>query len=103
MIGGTMKRTIILPSLVIGFVALSPATAAFATPSPNGPGQPGVEIGEPAGSVVVGPGPHGFQTSGFANAETQYAGAQSVNSNNPHSVSQYDFAAFQLTPGVHKH
>ncbi len=96
-----MKRSIILPSLVTAFVALSPAAAAFATPSPNGPGQPSVTIGQPAGSVVVGPGPHGFQTSGFANATTQYAGSQPQNSRNTHSVSQYDFAAFQLTPGVH--
>jgi hypothetical protein len=97
-----MKRAIILPSLVTAFVALSPAAAAFATPSPNGPGQPNVTIGEPAGGVVVGPGPHGFQTSGFANAETHYAGSQPKNSRNPHSVSQYDVAAYQLTPGVHQ-
>jgi hypothetical protein len=98
-----MKRAIILPSLVTAFVALSPAAAAFATPSPNGPGQPSVTIGEPAGGVVVGPGPHGFQTSGFANAETHYAGSQPQNSRNSHSVSQYDVAGYQLTPGVHKH
>jgi hypothetical protein len=97
-----MKRAIILPSLVTAFVALSPAAAAFATPSPNGPGQPNVTIGEPAGGVVVGPGPHGFQTSGFANAETHYAGSQPKNSRNTHSVSQYDVAAYQLTPGVHQ-
>jgi hypothetical protein len=94
-----MKRTIVLPSLVIAFVALTPTTVAFATPSPNGPGQPGVEIGE---NGVTGSAP-GFQTGGFANAETRYAGSQPQNSRNTHSVSQYDVAGYQLTPGVHKH
>ena len=93
-----MKRTIVLPSLVIGFVIFSPAAAAFATPSPNGPGQPGVEIGE---NGVTGSAP-GFSTGGFANAETRYAGSQPQNSRNPHSVTQYDVAGYQLTPGVHK-
>jgi hypothetical protein len=97
-----MKRAIILPSLVTAFVALSPAAAAFATPSPNGPGQPSVTIGEPAGGVVVGPGPHGFSTAGFGNAEMHYAGSQPQNTRNTHSVSQYDFAAYQQTPGVHQ-
>jgi hypothetical protein len=101
-----MKRAIILPALVTAFVALSPAAAALATPSPNGPGQPNVSIGEPAGGVVVGPGPQGFQTSGFANAETHYAGSDgtpSLANGNPRAVSQYDVAAYQLTPGVHQH
>jgi hypothetical protein len=96
-----MKRAIILPALVTAFVALSPAAAALATPSPNGPGQPSVTIGQPAGNVTVGRGPHGFSTAGFANAETHYAGSQPQNSSNTHSVSQYDFATYQLTPGVH--
>ena len=100
-----MQRTIILSALVSTFVALTPAAAAFATPSPNGPGQPNVEIGKQAGSVVVGPGPHGFSTSGFANAESHYAGSDGspsqLHSQSGHAVSQYDVAAFQLTPGVH--
>ena len=96
-----MKREIVLPSLVTAFVVLSPAAAAFATPSPNSPGQPNVEANEDG----VGPGPHGFQTSGFANAESHYAGsdgsASLLHSNSDKAVSQYDIAAFQLTPGVH--
>jgi hypothetical protein len=77
-----MKRAIILPALVTAFVALPPAAAALATPSPNGPGQPNVTSGENG----VGLGPHGFtdsgnpnptfsKTTGFANAETHYAGS----------------------------
>ena len=39
--------------------------------------------------------PPGFNTDGFAHAETVYAGSQPQNSVNPHSVSQYDVACFQ--------
>ena len=44
------------------------------------------------------PGPPGFSSGGFANAETHYAGSQPQNSRNTHSVSQYDVAAFQVIP-----
>ena len=38
----------------------------------------------------------GFNTNGFNNVATaHYAGSQPQNSNNPHSVSQYDVACFQ--------
>ena len=39
--------------------------------------------------------PNGFNTTGFAHAETVYAGSQARNSKNPKSVSQYDVACFQ--------
>jgi hypothetical protein len=39
--------------------------------------------------------PSGFNTVGFAHAETVYAGSQPQNSNNPSAVSQYDVACFQ--------
>jgi len=39
--------------------------------------------------------PRGFNTVGFAHAETVYAGSQPQNSNNPNAVSQYDVACFQ--------
>jgi hypothetical protein len=43
--------------------------------------------------------PPGFSTSGFANAETHYAGSNGTPSlthaNSPHAVSQYDVAGFQ--------
>ena len=43
--------------------------------------------------------PPGFSTSGFANAETHYAGSDGTPSlahaNSPHAVSQYDVAGFQ--------
>ena len=39
--------------------------------------------------------PNGFNTAGFNHATTVYAGAQSIKSSNPKSVSQYDVACFQ--------
>jgi hypothetical protein len=41
--------------------------------------------------------PAGFETAGFANAESHYAGSQPQNSRNPKSVSRYDVAAFQFS------
>ncbi len=46
-------------------------------------------------------GPPGFNTSGFANAENQYAGSQPQNSGNPNSVSQYDVACYQVSQHHH--
>ena len=39
--------------------------------------------------------PNGFNTDGFNHATTVYAGTQPQNSNNLHSVAQYDVACFQ--------
>jgi hypothetical protein len=85
---------------LLAFAALSTAGAAavvFATPSPNGPGQPQVECGEDG----LGEGPHGFSTSGFENAETKYAGSDGTPSlehaNSDKAVSQYDVACLQTT------
>jgi hypothetical protein len=90
-----MKRAIILPSLVIAFVALSPAATAFADPStnpgnPSGTGQPNQEADDQPSQ------PPGFSSGGFVNvASTHYAGEQPQNSRNPKSVSQYDVAAYR--------
>jgi hypothetical protein len=92
-----MRRFMVaaLAALVLGGFA---ATAAWAAPNPNpsGHGQPGVECGEDG----LGPGPPGFGSGGFANAETHYAGSEdthSLASDNPKAVSQYDVACYQLT------
>jgi hypothetical protein len=77
---------------VIGVVTLVPAAAAFAA-NPPGTGQPSQECGE--GDALSSP--PGFETDGFAHAETQYAGSQPQNSNNEHSVSQYDVACLQVS------
>ena len=91
-----LSRNLILGVIPV-IALLTSATAAYAVPSPNGPGQPSVECGENG----LGDGPHGFTTSGFAHAETVYAGSdgsQSLeNANSANAVSQYDVACLQLT------
>jgi len=89
-----MKTSIIF---VIALMAL--ASVALATPSPNGPGQPGLECGA-AGAELS---PNGFNTAGFAHAETVYAGSgvSLLHANSPHAVSQYDVACFQVTQHQH--
>jgi hypothetical protein len=93
----TPMLAVTVSGFVVAFAALSTAGAVFATPSPNGPGQPQVECGEEG----VGEGPHGFSTSGFENAETKYAGSEGTPSlehaNSDKAVSQYDVACLQLT------
>lgn len=74
------------------------ALAAFSLPgyanSTGTPGQPSQSCQSFFGNS--GPfTPNGFNTAGFNHATTVYAGAQSQNSNNPKSVSQYDVACFQ--------
>jgi hypothetical protein len=70
-----------------------PAAAASAAANPSRTGQPAQECGA-EGALTT---PPGFETGGFAHAETQYAGSQPQNSNNPESVSQYDVACFQVS------
>ena len=97
-----MKRTIILPALVTAFVALSPAGVAFAHPPAN-PGNPSpTGTGQPSQDAESQPQePAGFMSGGFAHAKTVYANpapAQGgTSSGNPHVVSQYDVAAFQVS------
>ena len=39
--------------------------------------------------------PNGFNSPGFANADTHYANSGTTPSNNPHAVSEYDIACYQ--------
>jgi hypothetical protein len=91
-----MKRSIILPALVIAFVALSPAGVALAD-NPHSPANPnGPATGQPSQSETVAP--PGHSSPGFAKAELVYAnpGSQGgTSSGNSHVVSQYDVAGFQ--------
>jgi hypothetical protein len=91
-----MKKTIILPTLISAFVALSPAGVALADNphAPGATGQPGKEASDDPTMK-----PPGFSTTGFENAEAHYAGSPGTpslaHSNSPHAVSQYDVAGFQ--------
>jgi len=90
--------------LVVGGLVMVAPMAASATPSPNGPGQPG-SVGVVTcqvytaknGSAVNSASP--FNANG--NAGLHYAGnpgtSSAMHSNSAHSVSEYDIACFQNT------
>jgi hypothetical protein len=84
------KRVAVL--LVGAVCVLAPGVAAAAS-NPSGSGQPSQECGEEKALVS----PPGFDSGGFANAETHYAGSAPQNSKNPKSVSQYDVACYQFS------
>jgi hypothetical protein len=87
-----IKKAILGAALALAFV-VAPAGVAFA-------GQPGASCGS-AGATSS---PAGFNTGGFANAETNYAGSEgthSLVSGNAHAVSQYDIACVNVTSAGH--
>ncbi len=91
-----MKRFIVISAILVILVAglaVSSFTRVFAA-NPGTQGQPNQSCQSvfPVASPLV---PNGFNTGGFATADTHYAGSQPQNSNNPNSVSQYDVACFQ--------
>src|SRR5438270_774697 len=78
--------------VIAGGVVVAPATAALASGNPSGTGQPSVDCADfpsTPGQSADAPG-SAFNPSGIAG--TRYAGEQPQNSNNVHSVSQYDVA-----------
>ena len=60
-------------------------------------GQPGAECGDDGATLN----PPGFDSTGFANAETHYAGSEGtkslLHSNSDKAVSQYDIACVHYT------
>lgn len=101
-----MKR--LLAGFVLGGIASVAPLAlgvASATPSPNGPGQPG-SVGVVTCSVYTTKNGNAVNANGspfnpVGNAGNHYAGnpgtPSQVNSNSPHAVSEYDIACFQNT------
>jgi len=93
-----MRKLLTLLVLVAALVALS-AASALAAPSatpgnPNGTGQPTQSCqAEPTGPPGITSTTNGFATM----AVNVYAGTQPQNSNNSHSVSQYDVACYQVS------
>ena len=88
-----MKRSIILPALVIAFVALSPVGVALADNPHSGgtTGQPS-KTEDPANS------PPGHSSDGFMNVGSQHYAGEALNPNKGNTdkaVSQYDVAGFQ--------
>ena len=88
-----MRRSIAVVAVAASLVfAALPATAALATPSPNGPGQPSQSCED------LGITHQGFTSGGFLHAKTVYANVPESgqgNETNSHAVSQYDVACFQ--------
>ena len=90
-----LRRTIGALGATAAILGLT-CSIAFAG-NPAGTGQPGAECGADGATTE----PAGFLTSGFANAETHYAGSEGThslaNANSTHAVSQYDVACYQVT------
>jgi hypothetical protein len=85
------RRTVFL---ALAFLSVSVPTAIAGNPSPSGTGQPTQSCqAEPTGPPGITSTTNGFATK----AVNVYAGAQAQNSRNPHSVSQYDVACFQVS------
>lgn len=96
----TLARTALLcasgAALAVGLTATGgPAFAA----NPPGAGQPFQECGDETAELTPGnsAGAPGSPFNPDGVAGTVYAGEQDQNDNNPHSVSQYDVACFQVT------
>ena len=82
-----MRRVLLVLICAAALIGALPALAA----NPHAPGV----TGQPNQSCEEQPsGPPGFDTPGFANAESHYAAAQN---GNEHAVSQYDVACFQVS------
>ena len=86
-----MKR---ITAVVLALGAMTSLSLPVYANSTGTPGQPSQSCQAvfPNGGPFT---PAGFNTAGFAHAETVYAGSQPQNSVNPKSVSQYDVACFQ--------
>ena len=96
--------TINLPALKAGVLSvllalslLVPISTALAANSSSGAGQPNQsceDAGVTPGNSASAPG-SAFNPDGVSGGV--YAGEQPQNSNNPHSVSQYDVACFEVS------
>jgi hypothetical protein len=110
-LAATSLAAVCSAALTIGAVGI-----ASATPSPNGPGQPGTGGTTPPGGVQTScanyqstpgnsAGSNGSPFNPNGQAGTVYAGnpgtASATHSNSPHSVSEYDIACFQQTTHGH--
>jgi len=85
-LGVTVSIAIVL---VGGLTAFADTTGSTGQPNQSCQAQPSTP-----GNAASAPG-SAFNTSGVAG--TVYAGTQPQNSTNPHSVSQYDVACFQVS------
>ena len=91
------KKYISLAAEGLAIAALLVAGTAFAAANPSGTGQPSASCGSSNATMM----PNGFNSGGFAHAETVYAGsdgtASAMHASSSHAVSQYDVACYQVT------
>jgi hypothetical protein len=90
-----MRKRLVAFGFALSLLGLP--VAANAAPDPSGTGQPSQSCGSPTAPSN----PAGFDTAGFATAESHYAGSDGTPSlqhaNSSAAVSQYDVACFQVS------
>jgi hypothetical protein len=89
-------RKVLGSAFAATLLLLGLATGSVFAGNPSGSGQPSASCGSSNATMM----PNGFTTAGFANAGTHYAGSPgtpSAANGNPHAVSQYDVACYQVT------
>lgn len=100
-------RRLLATMAIAGFLVAIPS-AAFADPSPNGPGQPGAPNTTCGSPNAMSPPGNSANNNGSpfgpnGQSGAVYAGnpgtASSQNANSPNAVSQYDIACFQVSSG----
>lgn len=109
-----VRKTLVAASLAAASTLTLAVSAAFANPSPNGPGQPGTGGTTPPSGIQTScqnytttPGNsasnNGAPYSPTGHSGTVYAGngPGSAHSNSGNAVSEYDIACYQQT--VHNH
>ena len=95
-----VSRTLIVTG-ALSMLVLGSTGAANAASNPAGSGQPGASCQDfqssPTDPLLV----NGFNTAGFAKAESVYAGsdgtASATHAQSSKAVSQYDVACYQLS------
>ncbi len=90
-----MRNRLVMAGIVLSLLVVP--IAANGASNPNGTGQPA----QSCGSATAPSNPAGFDTAGFSNAESHYAGSDGTaslqHSNSSPAVSQYDVACFQIS------
>jgi hypothetical protein len=101
-----MRYTIVIGIVAAAALNLAAVGGVLATPSPNGPGQPGAPgttCGNSNTSMTPGnsASANGAPFNPNGNAGQHYAGnpgtASQAHANSVHAVSQYDIACFQVS------
>jgi hypothetical protein len=94
-----MRRTLTAAITILCLAGFA-APAALGARNPAGTGQPGTANPNGVSCPSTITSPPGFNSGGFANAATHYAGSPgtpSAANGSPHAVSEYDIACYQTS------